>query len=108
LRRVMSGEARGIGAAALRGALSLAEPVYAAAVSARNRAYDRDPAKVRWLPRPVVSVGNLTAGGTGKTPVVRWLASRLRDEGRRVAVLSRGYKAAAGSLGDEQRMLDAL
>jgi tetraacyldisaccharide 4'-kinase len=107
--RIISGEATGLAPAAARAALSLVEPFYAAAVRARNRGFDRDPAKVRWLPQPVISIGNLTAGGTGKTPVVRWLASRLRDRGRRVAVLSRGYKAAVpGSLGDEQRMLDAL
>ena len=40
----------------------------------------------------MISVGNITAGGTGKTPIVRWLASRLRDAGLRVAVLSRGIK----------------
>ena len=108
IRRVMSGSERGVAAAALRAALAAAEPVYSAAVRARNRSFDRDPAKARRLPRPVVSVGNLTAGGTGKTPVVRWLASRLRDDGRHVAVLSRGYKAAPGSLGDEQRMLQEM
>lgn len=106
--RIISGEATGLGAAAARAALALAEPIYATAVRARNRGLDRNPGRVRCLPRPVISVGNLTTGGTGKTPVVRWLASRLRDAGRRVAVLSRGYKAAPGSLGDEQRMLDEL
>ena len=44
------------------------------------------------LPRPVVSVGNLTWGGSGKTPLVAAIAAGLRDRGRRVAVLSRGYK----------------
>ena len=48
------------------------------------------------LPCRVVSVGNLTVGGTGKTPIVILLANWLRAEGRRVAVLSRGYKRAAG------------
>jgi tetraacyldisaccharide 4'-kinase len=106
--RTISGEATGLGPAAVRAALALSEPMYAAAVRARNRGFDRHPARVRWLPRPVISVGNVTTGGTGKTPIVRWLASRLRDACRQVAVLSRGYKAAPGSLGDEQRMLDAL
>src|SRR4051812_3036257 len=92
--RIVSGEATGLGPAAARAVLSLVEPFYAAAARSRNRALDRDPRKVRRLPRPVISIGNLTAGGTGKTPVVRWLASRLRDDGRRVAILSRGYKAS--------------
>ena len=110
LRRVMSGTEPGARAASLRAALAAAEPFYASAAVLRNWMYDRRWLAVRALPRPVVSVGNLTAGGTGKTPVVRWLASKLRDEGRRVAVLSRGYRAAggAGALGDEQVMLDRL
>jgi tetraacyldisaccharide 4'-kinase len=110
LRRVMSGAERGPRAASLRAVLTVAEPFYATAAVLRNRMYDRRLLKVRTLPRPVVSVGNLTAGGTGKTPVVRWLASKLRDEGRRVAILSRGYRAVggAGAPGDEQLMLDRL
>jgi tetraacyldisaccharide 4'-kinase len=108
VQRVMSGAARGPGASAARAALAAAEPVYRAAVGWRNRRFDRDPARARRLPRPVVSVGNLTTGGTGKTPVIRWLAGQLRRRGLAVAVLSRGYKAAPGTLGDEQRMLLAL
>lgn len=107
-RSIISGERRGAGATVARALLSAAEPLYACAARQRNRRFDRDPARVRHLPRPVISIGNLTAGGTGKTPIVRWLAQRLRDEGKRVGILSRGYKAARGTLGDEQRMLDRL
>src|SRR5579863_1486793 len=95
---VMSGAERGPVAAALRAGLAVAEPFYAAAVGFRNRRFDR-PGRARRLPRPVVSVGNITAGGTGKTPVVRWLAENLRAGGLNVSILSRGYKAASGSLG---------
>jgi tetraacyldisaccharide 4'-kinase len=105
-RRVMSGQATGPGAALLRAALSAAAVPYSLAVSLRNRSFDAGARKPARLPRPVISIGNITTGGTGKTPVVRWLAERLRSSGRPVAVLSRGYKAAApGELGDEQRML---
>lgn len=104
----MSGSARGLRPALLRAALAAAEPVYAAAMRLRNALYDRGVSAVRRLPRPVVSVGNITTGGAGKTPVIRWLASRLRDEGRRVAVLSRGYKGRDGGMGDELHMLDRL
>lgn len=47
------------------------------------------------LPRPVISVGNITLGGTGKTPTTAWLASYLMARGKRVAVLSRGYGGSA-------------
>ena len=95
--------APGVLATAARGALACAEPVYAAALAARNIGYDWG-----WLPRhrlarPTVGVGNLTVGGTGKTPVVRWLAEALRSRGHRPAVLTRGYKTA-----DEPAMLDRM
>ena len=102
----MSGEDRSRRSSLLRAALAAAEPVYATSAALRNRMFDAGLRKTHRLPRATISVGNITTGGTGKTPVVRWLASRLREAGRRVAVLSRGYKAAPGKLGDEQLMLD--
>jgi len=64
---------------------------FSALVRGRNLLYDR-----RWLSvkRPalkVISVGNLTVGGTGKTPTVLWLAQALQDRGHRVGILTRGY-----------------
>ncbi len=56
-----------------------------------RRATAKQPAKAS---APVISVGNLTTGGTGKTPVVMMLAERLAGDGRRVAILSRGYRSA--------------
>ncbi|MDB5173375.1 MAG: lpxK [Phycisphaerales bacterium] len=106
IREVMSGSRRGVSATLLRAALATAEPFYAGAMSLRNRMYDTGIKRARGLGRPTISIGNLTAGGTGKTPMIRWLAANLRDGGRTVAVLSRGYKSAAGTLGDEQRMLE--
>ena len=71
----------------------------------RNWAFNRGLKRSFDLGRPTISVGNLTTGGTGKTPVVRWLADQLRRSGERPAVLMRGYHAdAIGS--DEQRELD--
>lgn len=104
--RIISGEAKGVGASAARICLSTIEPFYAGITSARNSLFDRQLKSVRRLPRPVISIGNITTGGTGKTPMVQWLAESLRDEGRHVAILSRGYRAAPGTLGDELSMLD--
>ncbi len=57
----------------------------------RNGLYDTGLLVPDRLPVPVISVGGLTVGGAGKTPVVRYLARRLKDAGYRPAVLSRGY-----------------
>jgi tetraacyldisaccharide 4'-kinase len=107
-RRVMSGRERGPRAALLRAAMAAVEPIYGAVTASRNRLFDVGILRSHRLPRPVVSVGNITTGGTGKTPVVRWLAEGLRDRGKRVAILSRGYGATPGQLGDEQLMLQRL
>ncbi len=65
--------------------------LYGVGVSLRNRHYDRNPEVSSRLPAKVVSVGNLTVGGSGKSPVVTALARELLARGDRVGVLSRGY-----------------
>ncbi len=64
---------------------------YGAGVSLRNAAYDRGWLKQVRLPARVVSVGNMTVGGVGKTACVELLARQLTAHGQRVAILSRGY-----------------
>jgi tetraacyldisaccharide 4'-kinase len=69
---------------------------YQVAVSIRNWLFDKGLRKQTRLPRPAIAVGNLTTGGTGKTPMVIEIARRLLDLDQRPAVLLRGYKAANG------------
>jgi tetraacyldisaccharide 4'-kinase len=66
-------------------------PLYGAVVRARNRSFDEHPERAVRVPVPVVSVGNLSAGGTGKTPLTLFLAEGLEAAGWPNAVLSRGY-----------------
>ena len=66
-------------------------PVYAAVLAAKDALRRAEILRTRKLSRPVVSVGSLSAGGAGKTPVVIALATMLRDRGWAVDVLSRGY-----------------
>jgi len=75
-------------------ALGIGAAVYQGAVALRNAAYDRGWIAQVKLPCRVVSVGNLTVGGTGKTTCVEYVANKLLAMGKRVAVLSRGYGAA--------------
>ncbi len=64
--------------------------LYGGIVALRNAYYDHVRQSVRAAPAPVISIGNLTAGGTGKTPLVIEIARRLLDWGRRPAILTRG------------------
>ena len=69
--------------------------LYAAGVSVRNLLYAIGVFKARSLPCRVISVGNIVVGGTGKTPAVITIAKHLQTEGKRVAILLRGYKRHA-------------
>jgi len=71
--------------------------LYGAVVRGRVWMYQKGWLKQRRLKAAVVSVGNLTVGGTGKTPMVLWLAEKFLAEGKRVAILSRGYRGANGT-----------
>ena len=73
-------------------AVSSLAALYGAAVSARLAAYRRGLLPVRRAGRAVLSVGNVAAGGTGKTPFVRWFAAELLARGIRPAILTRGYR----------------
>jgi tetraacyldisaccharide 4'-kinase len=78
-------------ARAARAALMPAERIFASVSGLRTLLYDAGWVKGAMPPVPVVSVGNLTVGGTGKTPVAAWIARWLRDHGGRPAIVMRGY-----------------
>ncbi|MFW6380983.1 MAG: tetraacyldisaccharide 4'-kinase, partial [Bacillota bacterium] len=73
--------------------LSLLEYVYFIGIKVRGLAYRLKILNSRQLETKVISVGNITVGGTGKTPVIERLARMLKEQGQRVAVISRGYGA---------------
>jgi len=100
-RELVSGRRRGVAAGLLRGLLRVVEVPYSSVVAWRNRRYDRGQAEIVRVSLPVVSVGNLTVGGTGKTPMVAWIARWFRQRGTNVTLISRGYKAKADSGNDE-------
>ncbi|HST53220.1 MAG TPA: tetraacyldisaccharide 4'-kinase [Pyrinomonadaceae bacterium] len=96
--------------------------LYGAAVRTRLGLYRSGLLKTQKVGVPVISVGNVTAGGTGKTPLVEWVARALASDGRRACVLTRGYGRAdeskrvvasdgvrvladVGECGDEPRLL---
>lgn len=103
-RAVVRGTARDPAAIVLRRLLWTARLPYAAGVWWRNRRFDRGR-DVHRAGVPVISIGNLTVGGTGKTPCVEYVARLLREHDYRVAVLSRGYGSEAGR-NDEAMVLE--
>lgn len=105
-RDLVSGRRRGITAAALRALLRAAEVPYTIEVNRRNRAFDSGRRPSEHVSVPVISVGNLTLGGTGKTPLVEWVARWLRRHDIRVTIVSRGYGAEAGAKNDEALELE--
>ncbi|MDR3633688.1 MAG: tetraacyldisaccharide 4'-kinase, partial [Isosphaeraceae bacterium] len=103
--RLIRGEAKGFLAALARAGLSLASWPYGAGVALRSLAFDHGWKAAQRVAVPVVAIGNLTVGGTGKTPMVEWVARWYRQKGVRVAILSRGYGQTKG-LNDEGRVLE--
>lgn len=104
-RELVSGRRRGAVASLARLALRVLEVPYALAMRLRNWRYDTQRAEIHRVGVPVISVGNLTLGGTGKTPTVEWLARWLQTQGLSVALVSRGYGAEQGQANDEAREL---
>jgi tetraacyldisaccharide 4'-kinase len=88
----------------LRIALWPFSKLYALYIRWRHAFYAQGLLKPKRLKATVISVGNLTVGGTGKTPMILWLAEKFLAQGKKVAILSRGYRGSHGS-SDEIELL---
>ncbi len=102
-RKLISGQKAGLGAGLLRLLLGLAAGGYSIAVRLRNFLYSKEWLKVHRSDAAVISVGNITVGGTGKTPLVVWLCKEIISDSRfqisncQCAILTRGYKTRRAS-----------
>lgn len=92
----------------LRGLLRVTSWGYGSGVALRNWLFDAGIKKSHAASVPVISVGNLTTGGTGKTPVVAMLVRRLKEARHRPGIISRGYRELAEGGNDEARVLELL
>ena len=105
---VISGQRRGPGAALVRGLLWAGTFVYAALHKSRQVLYRIGLLRSFKFPCPVVSVGNITAGGTGKTPLVEYLARWFARKNFRTAVLARGYGRVDGGGPDDEDLISEM
>ena len=94
LYAIITGRTTGIIPSLLIGLLTPLSYIYAVVLKTRGWLYDCRILKQKQLPCTVISVGNIVAGGTGKTPAVIWIAKYLQSEGFQVGVLLHGYKRA--------------
>lgn len=104
-RNLISGADKGFRSTLLRFLLRIISAGYRTAVFLRNFAYNKGILTVREVEVPVISIGNITTGGTGKTPLVIWLCNLLKDKSIPCAVLTRGYKAQDAEIIDEPAIL---
>jgi len=96
-RKLISGRKSGLSAAILRSFLGGAAIFYSTAIWLRTSLYAKGLLKTHRAGAKVISIGNITVGGTGKTPVVIWLCKFLQEKGIRCGILTRGYRATHNS-----------
>ncbi len=106
-REIVSGADGGVWAGITRAMLRGGSLLYSLVMYLRRRLYRAGTKRSYDVSRTVVSIGNITVGGTGKTPLVAWVVGQLLQMGRRPAILTRGYKAFKG-LSDEAEMLSRV
>ena len=105
-RKLISGQSWGVSATALRFVLQIAAASYSSAIGLRNFLYSKGWFKTYKVNAIVISVGNITVGGTGKTPLVIWLCnyitknSKLKTQNCKCAILTRGYKSTQNQIRD--------
>lgn len=92
----------------LRAVLCVPGKLYGCAMRARRRLYEKGIFSPAAAEVPVISVGNITAGGSGKTPLVVLLANHFAEAGKKPAILLRGYRSAAGNGSDEANLYKKL
>ncbi|MDR2755816.1 MAG: tetraacyldisaccharide 4'-kinase [Planctomycetaceae bacterium] len=100
-RELVGGRRKGLRAALVRGLLNLLELPYFSVTSLRNFFYDAGIFSTHQLPIPIISVGNLTLGGTGKSPLVAWLGRFFLDHDIQPGIISRGYGQSSSGVNDE-------
>ncbi len=98
---IVTGRRTGPGAALSRLGLSALSALYGGALTLRAAAFALGLRRRHRLPGPVIGVGNITLGGTGKSPMVEMLTRRLESKGLKVGVVSRGYGLQVGGVDDE-------
>ena len=104
-KKIISGQRSNLEDRLLRCVFAFISIFYFAAVWLRNRAFELKLKKVKRVSKPVICIGNLTTGGTGKTPLVIWLCKHLAEKGFSPAVLTRGYKTGKEKFTDEPALL---
>lgn len=105
---VISNRNRHWTASFLRMGLAVASLPYGVVTDARNFGYRIGLLSSQRVGVPVISIGNITTGGTGKTPTVAWIVHQLQELGKKPAILSRGYRSLDGEENDEKKLLDSL
>lgn len=106
-KRIISSEARGIGPSVARVVLHALSFGYAAVMCVRNAAFDLGWKKAINVEVRVIAIGNLTTGGTGKTPIVAAVVQKLQEAGQKPGIVSRGYRADSTGENDEKKVLAA-
>jgi len=102
---LISGREKGFCAGIFRFGLLVISQFYRCVIAVRNFLYDRGILPAHQADAVVISVGNITAGGTGKTPLVIWICDLLHSRGVQTAILTRGYKARKDNTSDEPAIL---